>query len=99
MFYILYIYHWSVGSVQNTLTAHSHDRQVFCRYQPITTTDTTVRRVRPGRSASANSRVKVESYAQHVPRVLKKTAESASSNQTLEPYVISRLMSTTPETE
>lgn len=99
IFYILYFYHWSVDSVQNTLTTHSHDRQVFCRSQPITTTDTTVRCVRSGMSASANSRVTVYSYAQHLPRVLKKTAESASSKQTLEPYVISRLMSTAPETE
>ena len=79
MCYILDFYHWSVCSVQNTLTAHSDDRQAFCRSQPITTTDTTVRLVRSGRSPSVNNRVKVQSYAQHPPRVLKKTAESVSS--------------------
>ena len=98
MRYIFNFYHWSVGSVQNTMTAHSDDREMFCRSQQITTTDTTVCRVRSGRSASANSRVTVQSYAQHLPRVLKKTAENASSKQTHEPYVISRLMSTAPET-
>ena len=95
MFYILNFHRRSVGSVQNTLTAHSDDREMFCRSQPITTTDTTIRRVRSGRSVSANSTVTVQSCVLHLPRVLKKTAESASRKQTREPYVISRLMSMT----